>query len=142
MMVLDHSSVLAVVLVVADEMLLRMRAINMVEDAGYTSLEAVDADEAVAILESRTDIAMPYTDIQMPSSMDGLTLADAVHNCWPPIEISAIQTPKLRLRRSSWRRRMSAFGCFWPRRKSTPKNFSLRPVLTPNNARLLTNFRS
>lgn len=68
-------------------MLLRMRAVDMVEDAGYTSLEAVDADEAVAILESRSDIALLLTDIQMPGSMDGLGLAHAVHDRWPPIKI-------------------------------------------------------
>jgi CheY-like chemotaxis protein len=87
MMVLDHPVVPAVVLVVEDEMLLRMRAVDMVEDAGYTSLEAVDADAAFAILESRTDIALLFTDIQMPGSMDGLTLAHAVHERWPPIGI-------------------------------------------------------
>jgi hypothetical protein len=57
MMVLDHSSVPAVVLVVEDEMLLRMWAVDMVEDAGFTSVEAVNADEAVAILESRYRVA-------------------------------------------------------------------------------------
>src|SRR3979411_777683 len=87
MMVLDHSVVPAVVLVVEDEMLLRMRAIDMVEDAGYTSVEAVDADEAVAILESRSDIALMFTDIQMPGSMDGLKLAHAVRERWPPVKI-------------------------------------------------------
>ena len=87
MMVLDHSAVPAVVLVVEDEMLLRMRAVDMVEDAGFTSVEAVDADEAVAILESRSDIALLFTDIQMPGSMDGLKLAHAVHARWPPIKI-------------------------------------------------------
>jgi CheY-like chemotaxis protein len=87
MMVLDHSVVPAVVLVVEDEMLLRMRAVDMVEDAGYTSVEAVDADEAVAILESRSDIALLLTDIQMPGSMDGLKLAHWVHERWPPIKI-------------------------------------------------------
>jgi CheY-like chemotaxis protein len=46
----DHSVIPAVVLVVEDEMLLRMRTVDMVEDAGFTSIEAVDADEAVAIL--------------------------------------------------------------------------------------------
>jgi CheY-like chemotaxis protein len=56
----------AVVLVVEDEMLLRMRAIDMVEEAGFTSIEAVDADQAIAILESRSDIALLFTDIQMP----------------------------------------------------------------------------
>jgi CheY-like chemotaxis protein len=73
--------------VVEDEMLLRMRAIGMVEDAGYTSVEAVDADEAIAILESRSDIVLLFTDIQMPGSMDGLKLAHAVHERWPPIKI-------------------------------------------------------
>jgi CheY-like chemotaxis protein len=87
MMFLDRSSVPAVVLVVEDEMLLRMRAVDMVEDAGYTSVEAVDADEAVAILESRSDIALMFTDIQMPGSMDGLKLAHAVRKRWPPIKI-------------------------------------------------------
>jgi CheY-like chemotaxis protein len=87
MRVLDHSVAPAVVLVVEDEMLLRMRTVDMVEDAGFTSVEAVDADEAVAILESRSDIALLFTDIQMPGSMDGLKLAHAVRERWPPIKI-------------------------------------------------------
>jgi CheY-like chemotaxis protein len=87
MMVLDHLTTPAVVLVVEDEMLLRMRAVDMVEDAGYISVEAVDADEAVAILESRSDIALMFTDIQMGGSMNGLTLAHAVRERWPPIKI-------------------------------------------------------
>jgi CheY-like chemotaxis protein len=87
MMALDHCSVPAVVLIVEDEMLLRMHAVDIVEDAGYTSVEAVDADEAVAILESRSDIALLFTDIQMPGSMDGLRLAHSVHDRWPPIKI-------------------------------------------------------
>ena len=87
MMVLDQSVVPIVVLVVDDEMLLRMRAVDMVEEAGFTPIEAMDADEAVAILESRSDIALLFTDIQMPGSMDGLKLAHAVHERWPPIKI-------------------------------------------------------
>ena len=87
MMVMDHTVAPAVVLVVEDEMLLRMRAVDMVEDAGFTSVEAVDADEAVAILESRSDIALLLTDIQMPGTMDGLGLAHSVRERWPPIKI-------------------------------------------------------
>src|SRR5437763_14491609 len=87
MMILHLPDIPAVVLVVEDEMLLRMRAVDMVEDAGFTSVEAVNADEAVAILESRSDIALLLTDIQMPGSMDGLKLAHAVHERWPPIRI-------------------------------------------------------
>src|SRR6202795_1254223 len=87
MMVLDHSGIPAVVLVVEDEMLLRMRAVDMVEDAGYTSVEAVDAEAAFAILESSPGIGLLFTDIQMPGKMDGLQLAHAVHERWPAIKI-------------------------------------------------------
>src|SRR3954454_12748599 len=77
----------AKVLVVEDEMVLRMRAADIVEDAGFSAVEAVNADEAMAILESRSDIAVLFTDIQMPGSMDGLKLAHAVHSRWPDIKI-------------------------------------------------------
>src|SRR6476620_406696 len=87
MMILHHSVIPAVVLVVEDEMLLRMRAVAMVEDAGFTPVEAVDADEAVAIMESRSDNALMLTDIQMPGSMAGRKLAHAVHERWPPRRI-------------------------------------------------------
>src|SRR3954471_11820586 len=75
------------VLVVEDEMVLRMRAVDIVEDAGFTAIEAVNADEALSILESRSDIALLFSDIQMPGSMDGLKLAHAVHHRWPSIKI-------------------------------------------------------
>lgn len=75
------------VLVVEDEMVLRMRAVDIVEDAGFTPVEAVNADEALAILEARSDISLLFTDIQMPGSIDGLKLAHAVHKRWPAIKI-------------------------------------------------------
>ena len=71
-------------------MMIRMSTVDMVEDAGYAPLEAVDADRAVAILESRSDIALMVTDIQMPGSMDGLDLARAVHARWPSIKIIVV----------------------------------------------------
>ena len=75
------------VLVVEDEMMLRMRAVDIVEDAGFCPVEAVNADEALSILESRSDISLLFTDIQMPGSIDGLKLAHAVHDRWPSIKI-------------------------------------------------------
>ena len=75
------------VLVVEDEMVLRMRAVDIVEDAGFTAVQAVNADEALSILESRSDISLLFSDIQMPGSMDGLKLAHAVHDRWPGIKI-------------------------------------------------------
>src|SRR3984885_11433529 len=81
------SAVPRTVLIVEDEMLLRMRAVDMVEDAGFTAVEAINADDAIALLESRSDIELLFTDIQMPGSMDGLKLAYAVHERWPLIKI-------------------------------------------------------
>jgi CheY-like chemotaxis protein len=78
-----------VVLVVEDEVFLRMNAVEMIEDAGFEVLEAATADEAIKILETRTDISVIFTDIQMPGSMDGLKLARAVSGRWPPIKIVA-----------------------------------------------------
>ena len=75
------------VLVVEDEMVLRMRAVDIVEDAGFTAVEAVSADEALAILEARSDISLLFSDIQLPGTMDGLKLAHAVHDRWPGIKI-------------------------------------------------------
>ncbi len=78
---------MSVVLVVEDELMLRMRAVDIVEDAGFLPVEAVNADEAIQILESRDDISVLFTDIQMPGSMDGLRLAHLVHTRWPHIKI-------------------------------------------------------
>ena len=75
------------VLVVEDEFFSRLHAINLVEAAGYKAIEASNADEAIAILESRKDIRIVFTDIDMPGSMDGLKLARAVRDRWPPIEL-------------------------------------------------------
>ena len=76
-----------VVLVVEDDWLLRLIAIEIVEDAGLVAIEAANADEAIAILECRADIALIFTDVDMPGSMDGLRLAHAVRRRWPPIKI-------------------------------------------------------
>jgi CheY-like chemotaxis protein len=75
-----------VVLIAEDDALLRMLAIDMVEEAGFVAIEAADADEAMALLESRSSIALLLTDIDMPGSMNGLKLVHAVRNRWPRIK--------------------------------------------------------
>jgi two-component system, response regulator PdtaR len=79
----------SLVLVVEDDALLRMHAAEMIEEAGFQVLEAQGADEAIRVLESRTDIRIIFTDIDMPGSMNGLKLAHAVARRWPPIRIVA-----------------------------------------------------
>src|SRR3981189_1968615 len=78
-----------VVLIVEDEFLLRMDAVDMIADAGFEVVEAANADEAIEVLESRRDITVVFTDIQMPGSMDGLKLARQVGGRWPPMKIVA-----------------------------------------------------
>ena len=77
----------AVVLVVEDEALIRMSAVQMVEDAGFTAVEACNADEAIKLLESSPDIRAVFTDINMSGSMDGWKLAHAIRGRWPPIHL-------------------------------------------------------
>jgi DNA-binding NtrC family response regulator len=108
-MALDHTLLPRVILVVEDEMLLRMRAVDMVEDAGYVPVEAVDADEAFAILQSRSDIVLLFTDIQMPGSMTGLQLALAVHERWPRIKI-ILASGQLKLSQSEMPENSRFFG--------------------------------
>jgi CheY-like chemotaxis protein len=82
-----NSTKLPAVLIVEDEPLVRIGAVNIIEDAGFEVIEAASADEAIGILECRSDVRVVFTDIHMPGSMDGLKLAHAVRNRWPPIRI-------------------------------------------------------
>jgi CheY-like chemotaxis protein len=77
------------VLIVEDEFLIRMDAVDMLSTAGFEVVEAESADEAIVILKRRLDIKVVFTDVQMPGSMDGLKLAAAIRGRWPPIKIVA-----------------------------------------------------
>jgi CheY-like chemotaxis protein len=75
------------VLVVEDEVLLRMDIAQSLEDEGFRVFEASNADDAITILNANSGIRLMFTDIDMPGSMDGLKLAAAVRDRWPPIKI-------------------------------------------------------
>lgn len=74
-------------LIVEDEPLIRMCAVDFAEEAGYAALEAKDATEAMTILESGTDVAVLFTDITLPGGMNGLDLADRAAARWPAMRI-------------------------------------------------------
>ncbi|MGV1896431.1 response regulator [Agrobacterium vitis] len=76
-----------IILVVEDSPLIRMGAIDLVISAGYEALEAGDADEAIRILESRDDIDLVFTDVQMPGTMDGIKLSHYIRDRWPPVKL-------------------------------------------------------
>lgn len=75
------------VLVVEDEPLIRMDIVDQLTDEGYAVFEAGNADDAIALLESHSEIRILFTDIDMPGSMDGMKLAAAVRDRWPPVKI-------------------------------------------------------
>lgn len=75
------------VLVVEDEPLVRMAAVDVLSDCGLKLYEASDADEALTVLEQHADIGLVFTDIHMPGAMDGLELVRRVHKLWPKINL-------------------------------------------------------
>ena len=65
----------AVVLIVEDEPLVRMMVIELFQDEGFEVLEAANADQALGIFGERDDVALLFTDVEMPGSIDGYALA-------------------------------------------------------------------
>jgi two-component system, response regulator PdtaR len=80
---------LPVILIVEDECLIRTASADAIRDAGFEVVEAANADNAIAILESRSDIQVVFTNIHLPGSMDGAKLAHAIKHRWPPVRIIA-----------------------------------------------------
>lgn len=76
-----------VLLIVEDEPLIRLAAADIAEEAGYSVLQAGDADEAVALLEQHPEIQIVFSDIEMPGPTNGIRLAAFIRDRWPPIEI-------------------------------------------------------
>jgi len=76
-----------VVLLVEDELFVRMATADALEDAGFEVIEAANAPAAQEILQSRADIRVLFTDVQMPGPMNGLELASLVRARWPHIRV-------------------------------------------------------
>jgi CheY-like chemotaxis protein len=75
-----------IVLVVEDEALVRMNARDMFEDMGFEVLDAADGREALDVLETRSDIALVFSDCRMPR-MTGPELARTASRRWPTLRI-------------------------------------------------------
>jgi len=73
---------------VEDELLVRMTAVDELEEAGFQLLEAANADVALKVLEAHSDeVQVLFTDVHMPGSMDGMDLARQVHARWPHVRL-------------------------------------------------------
>src|SRR6185437_6790917 len=75
------------ILVVEDEALIRMGAVQMLEEAGFAVIEAWNAHDAMVVLEKRSDVRAVFTDVNMPGTWDGMRLARMIRDRWPPIHL-------------------------------------------------------
>jgi two-component system, response regulator PdtaR len=75
------------VLIVEDEPFIRFAAADVLAETGLPLLEAGDACEALALLDAHPEIGLLFTDINMPGPMDGLRLAERVHETRPNIRL-------------------------------------------------------
>jgi len=76
-----------VVLVVEDEPIIRMDAVDIIRCAGFEVAEASNADDAIRVMEHQPEIQIVFTDINMPGNVDGLQFAQSVRDRWPPVGI-------------------------------------------------------
>ncbi|TNM62064.1 response regulator [Aliirhizobium smilacinae] len=78
------------ILLVEDDGLIRMDLADVLSDCGFDVLEAANADQALALLESETTVRALLTDIDMPGSMNGIKLANLTASRWPECRIIVI----------------------------------------------------
>ena len=75
------------VLIVEDDVLIRVLLADELRDAGLRVIEAANADEALSIFEAGAQVDLLFTDVQMPGSMDGVELARRIKTIHPALPI-------------------------------------------------------
>lgn len=78
------------ILVVEDEVLVRLALAETLRDRGYSVVEAATADEAVVVLASSTPIDLVLTDVNMPGSLDGVGLGRYVRSTRPSLKVIVV----------------------------------------------------
>jgi two-component system cell cycle sensor histidine kinase/response regulator CckA len=77
----------AVILLVEDDALVRRYACDQLASLGYQVIEAASGPEAMKLLETRSDIALLFTDVVMPGGMSGRQLAEAARRLRPALRV-------------------------------------------------------
>ena len=75
------------VLIVEDDVLIRVLLADELRDAGLRVIEAANADEALSIFEAGAQVDLLFTDVQMPGSIDGVELARRIKTIHPALPI-------------------------------------------------------
>ena len=88
----NHSARAPYVLVIEDDPILMMAMVDFVEKAGCEAVEVNTVDDAIYLLETRTDIRTVFTDLDMRGSTAGMKLALSIRDRWPPIELIMVSS--------------------------------------------------
>lgn len=83
----DAEAIVPLIMVVEDEVLIRLMAVDLLRDAGFRVVEACNADEAVTLLAAGIPFDLIFTDVNMPGAMDGLALAAHVGRSYPFVPV-------------------------------------------------------
>jgi CheY-like chemotaxis protein len=74
-----------VVVIVEDLVLVRMMIHDVLSDAGFHVIETVSGEEALRVLEARSDVMAVVTDIELGKGITGLELAHRIAQHWPSV---------------------------------------------------------
>jgi CheY-like chemotaxis protein len=83
------------ILVVEDELLIRLMLVDALRDAGFEVVEASNADDALATLESQPAIDLVFTDVRMPGTMDGVGLMKLLRETRPTWSMPLSENPMM-----------------------------------------------
>ena len=75
------------VLIVEDDVLIRMSIADYLRDCGYHVIEAGNGDEAVTVMKTDTEVDVVFSDVMMPGSIDGFSLAKWIRQERPCVRI-------------------------------------------------------
>lgn len=75
------------ILVVEDESLVRMMAVDIFEEAGFKVVEASSGEQALRLFEECESLTALFTDVDLANSIDGFYLARVVHEAHPDMPI-------------------------------------------------------
>jgi CheY-like chemotaxis protein len=81
-----------VILLVEDDVLVRFTTADILREAGFDVLEAVDASEALALLTTGHPLDLVITDIRMPGHMDGVQLTNVIKNTRPNLPVALLSS--------------------------------------------------
>jgi CheY-like chemotaxis protein len=100
------------ILIVEDELLIRLALREHLEACGFSVLEAADAAEAMDLMERHDEIALVFSDVRMPGDMDGIDLAEWILKHWPGLPVMLTSGELGRIKASEELARAENFSAF------------------------------